>query len=664
MYELQKILDTKYNEFNFDEKTQLYDLLKNSEINKEIKQKIESLIYIAIPPTPEEFLNHKNKWITKSTDEELFEWVKEDFCNIINDSYKYNIISFYGATRIGKSMLTRLLIYYTQIYINHLRDPQLYFGVSMDTNLAQYLICFNFNKTKQLLLDPIFKIMNRSDRVVKVKMKDQVLIKQKEMGPDYFVYSTAATTGEITTRQNFQLQLGNASPLSLIGSDIIQTYVTEIAFFIESEGASEEEIFRLYSDSVDRIKATMGLNKHLSFTLLDSSANMADSLIEKHILDELSKDENVFYRRMSRWDVKKYHTKLFPVWSKTKETFPVCTGNSSFPSKIIEHKSEEKETPKNLIIHVPIDALPEFKRNLPKSIKDIAGYPTSNENKLIQDPNIIYNMFDTSLINIESSIVADSMDKPEQLIWNQIYSKFFTKYNDKHYMIKRAHMEPRYIGLDFAYSLKGDVAGIACVHKERNYERELDMYIVDFAFTIRPGEHEINLSALEHFILDLARYGLLPIKKVTADSFQNKQFEQNLKRIGIEASTLSVDRTLEPYLHLVNCLFNELVKSGKNIFLKNNLDSLIRTRSKTKKEKIDHSDGKTNNKYFGDWDNSTTGIHAKDCSDALASACFSCYSDDIISGTNYKREQQKISNDKIIINNLIDAAYKTLHKTM
>ena len=661
---LQKILDMKYSNFGKEEKEQLYALLETPGVKQELKDAVESWIYIKKPPTPEEFLDWRNGWIAKATEENMFDWIKSDFCEIINNSHKYNIISFYGATRTGKSHLTRLIIYYTQVFINHLRDPQLFFGVSPDTNLAQYLICFNYNKTKQLLLDPIYQLLSKSQRVVKVTFKDQVIKKQLELGPEYFVYSTAATTGALTTSKNFQLQLGNASPLSLIGSDILQTYVTEIAYFIEKEGASEEEIFQLYSDSVDRIKATMGKSKHLAFTLLDSSANIADSRIEKHILEDLSQADDVFYRRLSRWEVIEYHTKLYPSWKETKETFPVCTGNSTFPSKIIEHKKEIGETPKNLVIHVPIDALPEFKRNLPKSIKDIAGFPASNENKLILDPTLITDLFNEDIINIEGVLIADSMDKPEKLIWDQVYPKLFTQYKNNKYMIKRAHQEPRYIGIDFAFSLKGDVAGIACVHRERDFENSVFMYIVDFAFTIMPGTNEINFAAIEHFVKDLSAYGNLPIRKVSSDSFQNKQFEQDLNRIGITTYTSSVDRTLDPYLHLMTALFNREIKSGKNIFLKNNLDSLIRSRRKSGSEKIDHSEGQTNNKYYGNWKESTCGIHAKDCSDAVTSAIFSCYQDNLIPGTDYNREQQKLSKkieDKQV---LIKDAYSILHKTM
>jgi len=662
---LDQIIDKKYENLPKDSKQKLHDLLLDPNIQGDLLLKVKKLLYVKEPPTPEEFLDPRNGWLKRGTVDDMFTWVRDAFIELMTDSEKYNVISFYGATRIGKSMLSRLIIYYTHIFINHLRDPQLYLSVSTDTNLCQYFICFNINKTKQLLMSPVFKFFTKSERAVRVRSKDQVLAKQKELGPDYFVYSTAATTGQITTSKNFEIQLGNDSPLSYIGADILQAFVTEIAFFIESEGASETQIFRLFTDAVDRMQATMGLRKKLAFVLLDSSANNADSLIEKHILNELQYQDDVYFVNKARWDVIEYHKKLFPVWKETGETFNVCTGDGTHKSKIIEHEQELEEIPKDLIVSVPIDAKPQFKANLNKSIKDIAGCPASNENRLIQDYELIDDLFVNYLPNIDGLITADSASMPQRLIWDQVYHKFFVKYNLNNYMLKRANTEPRFLHLDFAYATKGDVAGITCLHKERDFTTSETKYVTDFAFTIGPGPNEINLSALEEFIYDLVNLGHVHIHTVSADSFQNKQFEQNLKRMNINAKTISVDRTLDPYLLFVNNLFNRHIITGKNIFLKNNLKSLLRTRrGKDNKgsEIIDHTDGETNNNYYGDWENSECGVNAKDCSDSMCGALWSAYNSETVPSTDFIIENKKLSSDKNDRDDLVKQAYKRIHK--
>jgi hypothetical protein len=81
---------------------------------------------------------------------------------------------------------------------------------------------------------------------------------------------------------------------------------------------------------------------------------------------------------------------------------------------------------------------------------------------------------------------------------------------------------------------------------------------------------------------------------------------------------------------------------GKNIFLKNNLKSIFRYTNAKGKEKIDHSQGKTVNKYLGDWETSRCGIHAKDVSDSLCAASFQLLSAPGYPSTDYDMENERL----------------------
>ena len=641
---MNDLLEGNIDNFSDKDKKNLVKMLEDENTNTYMKGLLEGLLFFEVPPTPEEFLDPANGWLTKNTVADTRKWVKDAFIEILSNGVKYNVVCLYGATRLGKSTLLRLLVFYTQVYVNCLKNVNSHFDIGSDTNLTQYMMSFNLSKGKELLVEPIYQLMQKSPRVHRVKMKDQMLKKQKEVPNGDFVFTKASETGMITNRNNFNLGLGNKSPLAIIGADIIQAYIVEIAFFIEDSGASEEEIFRLYSDNLSRIRATVGAKSPLSFVLLDSSANHANSLIEREILDVLSKQDDVFYMRLSQYDVPEIAIKSFPIWyADNSKTFKVCIGNGNFPAQIINNEKELEGIPTHLIIDVPIDAKPEFKRNLIKSIKDIAGYPSSDENTLIQDVTLINDMFKDEMSSIEGIITADSKDEPKKLIWNQIYQKFFITTGINKLSIQRAPTAPRYIGLDFAYASKGkgDIAGVSCVHVERDFENETDMIVVDFSFTVGPGINETNLQAFEDFVIDLVEIGNLPIKKVTADTFQSKPFEQNLKRHGILAEKLSVDTSLNPYLALVTQLFNRTIVAGRNIFLKNNLSCLIRKRQSNGKEKIDHPDGAMVQVYDGGWTTSQAGSNAKDVSDSLASAVYALLQDDLLPTVDYRKENLK-----------------------
>jgi hypothetical protein len=91
-----------------------------------------------------------------------------------------------------------------------------------------------------------------------------------------------------------------------------------------------------------------------------------------------------------------------------------------------------------------------------------------------------------------------------------------------------------------------------------------------------------------------------------------------------------------------NLLDNTIVV-GRNVFLKNNLESLYRMKTPdNKREKIDHTLGTTDNVYHGDFNTSKCGIHAKDVSDSLVQALWaSVENDDVYPITVYKDFKKK-----------------------
>jgi hypothetical protein len=596
-------------------------------------------VFKCSPPTPEEFLDPSNAYLSKSVSDSIFDHIKEDFCNIVNTDSNYLQVCMYGATRQGKSFLARLLIYYTMWYHNCLVSPQKLYGVSPVSSLAIYLIAFNLDKSRQLLMKPLFNLMEQSERVRQVTFADKVKPEQEKLGNDHLVFSKAATVGEVTLASGLQILLGNMSPLSIIGADIVQAYVSEITFFMESAGATEEEIFRLYTDSLDRIKATVG-NKYLSFLYLDSSANTTDSIIESYMTKTLKKEKNVFFRAKSRWEAR---PNLFPKWKETKQTFEVVIGNGEIKPCIVRDKADKKDVPPSLIVNVPIDAKKEFERNLLKSIKDIAGLPTSRENRFITDYSALDNIFSNeSLVNIEGILIADSSTRPENLIWDKINPLLFAynKQLNRHRPL-RAPNEPRYIGVDLAFSAEGDVTGISCVHKEYSDEIRDIVYVTDFSFAIGAGENGINLDAVNFCIADIAYRGNMPINGVFVDTFSSENLKQFCERMKISVTKQSVDRTTDPYMYLLSRILLRRLVVGKNIFLKNNLLDLQKVEVKGR-SKVDHSYGETNNKYNGDWEKSTAGKNGKDVSDSLAQAVYGASLDDRMPSTSYESENTRL----------------------
>jgi hypothetical protein len=657
---IQKRLAEKYAELSLDEQEELHKLFHQTGpevLNR--YQKLKGLVFKKEPPTPEEFLDPANGWLPHSFTDSIFPHIKDDFIKALDPQKAHTQLVQYGGTRLGKSAWGALLIVYTIVYIHHLRDPQLYYGLSPTSSLVIYLLAFKFEKSKQLLLKPIFDILAISPRFHRVKFQDKVKPTQEEMGHDTIVYSTAATVGEITLASGLQLSLGNTNPLSIIGANVIQMYVSEIAFFIEHAGTSEEEIFRLYTDGLDRIKATVG-ERYLAFVYLDTSANNAESIIENYIIKVLPKQPKVFLRTRARWEAR---PKLFPKWLETGETFKVIRGNAKIPAQIVTKQAQLQGVPRDLVIDVPIDVKPEFERNLIKSIKDIAGLPTMPENKWLQDVSILDDFFRSEIPNVEGILTADAGERPEGLLWDQIQKTFFVKVpNMDSYQIRRAVREPRYIGLDLATSARGDIAGLAACHKEWDEEKKEVIYVMDFAFPIGPGDTGINVDAITMLIMDLSMKGRIYIQKAFVDRFQSETLRQNLNRAGIKTEINSVDVNIDHYQYLLSSLHTRTILCGRNIFAKNNLECLQTVKDKTGKEKVDHPVGKTQNRYFGDWGESKAGINAKDVSDAICQALAAARLDDHHPVTIKQEEDRRLSPVKKNALEQIGKAHQDLHR--
>lgn len=647
-----------YDNLNVKERQAIGEMLQDPVKFKNHYKELQDFFFVKRPPSGEEFLDWRNGWIPKSISEGLFDNVREEFLHIVNPANSHlKTICLMGSTRRGKSYLLRLIVIYTIVYFHHMRN--VYDYTQSPTPPAIYLISFFKGKSETLMLQPILDLLQNAPNFIRVHSQKKVFEEQPKYGINKIVWSTATTDdSHLTLTSSLKLLIGNKSPLSIIGVDVWQTHLSELTFFIESAGATEEEILRLYTDAVARIEATYPSNPHLCFTFVDSSPNSTDSLIENHIYTQLKHLPTTYFRGGKQWDVAP--AKRAPIWYRTGKTFTVVTGNGKYPPKIDPTEEELKEIPKDLIEEVPIDYYNRFKANLKKSINDILGKPSVSESKFISNGQLIERIFSDDITNIESILRIDSIDNPDKLIWDQIKDKFFTLYDGENYSIKRAPSEERWLGLDIGYSKNGDVLGITLGHYEWSTKSMQRIFVVDFSFAIGPGENAINLDAIRQFILDIHNLGGIGIAGIAFDTFEAEGQAQFLKRKNLHYVKQSVDRTTEPYRYLKEQILSDAVKIGRNIFLRNNL---INLEEKTVKKpggkqtlKIDHPTGETNNVYNGDWEKSTCGYFAKDVSDSLAQALYLSYLEnpEYQPTAIFERENEKVARARKAINEDID----------
>jgi hypothetical protein len=565
------------------------------------------------PPTIEEFLT---PYYLGDTANSLYPYIKQDLVNFWNPSKPYRnaiLAPFIGYGKSTESVISNLFV---STHLMLMRDPKKYFFKAPTTRITQILISFNLDQANDLLLDPFKQILESTDKFEKCRTYDSLLKKNREQGVEKFFWTTSHPTAAITFSNGVNITLAS-NPSKLLGKNIIMGTMSEISFFID-RGFSQEFVMRIFNDLKNRIysrfKTKDGKINYWARSILDSSPNDLENAIDRYIWGEAHKDSTNFIIKGSMWDFR-------PDEFDMSKLFPIFKGDASRQPKIVSTE-QSNQYDSSEIIFVPEELKQRFEDDLVKSLKDLAGIPAGKQGKLIPNKEIIEEMFIPSLKNNYSYIEAPHYLPPEKLIWNSVWEIFFIQHGDR-YEFWRYPQAVRFISLD--QSITGDTTGFSMVHKETD-SKGSEIFVVDMTLAVVPNKSRINLDSLVEFVLDLLRIGGIRIGAVSFDRFESESGKQKLLRHGIEVDSLSVDTSTGPYMGLVALMNTHRVKVGRNIFLKNNLKSLIMSKTKTGRPKVDHTFGVLSDVEGASdsWETSGFGLYAKDVSDTVAASISLC----------------------------------------
>jgi len=591
-------------------------ILNNEKLNdSEKKYFIENtwrIHYNVRPPTVDEFLTPK--WIGAIADG-LYPQVRETFKAFFHPYSGKRVLALSTAIGWGKSSLATLIVVYIIVHLQYMKNPKEFFNLNEMGSIVIALLSFTMKKVNQILLTPFTNVLRSSPMFERVRHEDRLLLKQEEIGKYKIAYTSAGRMGAFQFSKDIHIAV-MSDRSALLGMNIIAGVASEISFWIE-KGVSVEEIWGTFSDLRERINSRFH-HRYLTATILDSSPlDLSLSPIDKWLYTpgEADADPEVMFVNEKHWEV---FPEKYPIWSKTKETFPVYRGSAAKPPKVIS-KKEINNYGKEEVFAVPIDLELAFQNNTKKMVADYAAWPAGGIAKLIDNFDYIDGIFDDRLQNIYTYITASSIKDPERLIWDQIKDLFFIKAGET-YNFYRAPKARRAIHIDLAES--GDMASLSMTHLETGVPSGKLFLVNDFTLAISPEKSKINLDAVASFITDLKVLGRITLYKVTADQYQSSAMLQRLDRLGINVGKLSVDRETSPYRTVSSWMFSEKVKVGRNIFLKNNFKSLVETRTDSGKTKIDHSKGKIVYEDGADWVKSFMGVNAKDISDSFTGSAY------------------------------------------
>jgi hypothetical protein len=534
------------------------------------------------------------------------------------------------------STLTSVSFAYLATLFALMWAPYKYYGGAPSSLYTLVLGGYNQKKAMELLLTPILNILRQSDFFQQCRTQDNMIQATKEfnntVGMPHVYWTTSSPTAAMQFSNGLALNIASTEG-DFIGQNVVGGACTEIGFWREQAGWTDEKIMRFFTKLRDRIDSRMKSDRISAF-VLDSSPNTMESVIDKWIWEEAPKSKKNYIFTGSRWKFFKHEfVGCYDDNGEIKKDWSICFpffkgGNGHMPRAIESELDLQQFDPVDVIwapkYGAGIDLLDKARSTPIEFMKDWCGLPSGAADRIFYEPAIIEKCFDNNLKNIFGHITAPANEEPEHLIWDQIKGLFFNKVFDKYYFYYEPGI-PRSLSVD--QSLTGDSTCISMSHVER-HPTEIDsetgqplpVYITDFTIVINPKGGIINLDAIKFFIQDLTTIGNMKIPHIGFDNFQSAATLQYLKRRNLNAEHLSVDDTNEPYLNYIDAVFHNRWFVGKNIYTKNNMKSIQMAKRKSGSLKIDHINGELVNDGDGKWDTDLRGINAKDCLDATVSS--------------------------------------------
>ena len=367
--------------------------------------------------------------------------------------------------------------------------------------LVYYLLCLKEpHKNYGLNNDKPIAVINMGVNATQAKnVIFSSLKKFVSNSPAFALYQPEILETEIRFKQkNITLFSGNSKETTPIGMNIFASILDEAAWFLDNDEKSTAE--NIYNTLKNRIVSRFG---DKGFVMIISSVRYAEDFISKKY-DQAQNLDYMYSLKLRTWEA--------------KDAEKMSAGTFDFIAE-----SDKNGNPIEVWRGIPVDFKKAFDMNAEKAMRDFGCRPSLVLEAFDRDSSILERIIEER----ESPVNADNSFKD----W-----------------FKAQDSDSRYIHIDLA--LKHDACGF-CMGKMAGYElvdgEKRARIFIDLILRIqaKPGK-EIQFNEVRQTIYDLQTLGF-NIAEVSYDQFQSADSVQILKERGINAYSLSVDRTTEAY---------------------------------------------------------------------------------------------------------------------
>lgn len=479
---------------------------------------------------------------------------------------------FTVAHNTGKTHLSYATNSYQVYLMTCYENPQLLFGLMPNTPLVFQFQSVNPTITKRVIYQPFRQNFLAMPYTQKWVPHDKI------------------TESELRLEQNIMIVPASASLQSLVGQAIPGGMLDEVNFMQiikESKQVAGAAGLGGHYDQAELVYRNMSRRRKRSFITKGvsigcicvlSSTRYAGDFLDRRIAEVTTLSEtNIFTSRHKQYEVtpqERYQT----------ETFRVLIGTETYGTRVL--KDEEVaglHYPTSAHIeNVPVDFKADFLRDPEGAQRDVIGIasnaitPFFARREKIVDAVMAGHEFGL-LPWVEKQDVDLMLDGMPQIIEANL---------------PKNRSARRYVHVDLSTSVDScgigivRVAGQEAITREDGMVEMLPVYVVEAAISIKPSQtHHLDPSEVRQWIMRLVKFHGINIAMVSYDGFQSAESMNLLRKAGIPARYLSVDRTTEPYMVMRRAMYDDRIKLVDSPRLRQELSQLEYLAIK---DKVDH----------------------------------------------------------------------------
>ena len=473
-----------------------------------------------------------------------------------------------GATGTGKSTLAKITLLYQLYFLTCFRNSRAQFGLDSTTRIVFPLMSTSPDVTRRVLYEPLRE------------MFESMPYAQRHLNWNHRITSALEIEGGIHVVPLI------ANQEAILGQAVIGAILDEVNFMriVKSstrvagprgQGGHYDQVEAIYREITQRRQSRF-LNPAISIgcNVVSSSTRYQGDFLDRCIreVEEFGR-QNVVVRQHKRYEVA-------PQNQYCSETFSLLVGGTRRRTQILEDNEAPPEGAQ--VEQVPIEYRDEFRRDPERALQTIMGIAVESITPFIGQREKIIDAFEAG------DHLEQWVDQPDVTVEDDGLPRWLEE------VIPRNSEAPRFIHIDLSHT--GDACGIAVVRPmglvnltdpaTTEAIETKPSFRVEAAISIQPSQQaELDFAQLRRWLMSLNTEFGIRIDTVSFDGYQSVEMRQAFRSAGVRARIISLDRSIERYTYLRECLYEgriAIVESNKL------LNELVALEWNQESNKVDH----------------------------------------------------------------------------